>query len=392
MRVLVLGGADNQLACIAAARRLGAEVIVADPREGVPGTALADSWIGIDVAATDELAQAVAGLGIDAVLTDQSDYAARAAADLAARLGLQGQDPQLVDACSNKLTMRRMLAARAPSLVPWFRHFTNIASASRFAAESEGPVIVKPLQSQGSRGVVLVESDNDLPRIEEAFAESEGHGILVEQFVSGREYSVDGMVRGGVLTPLGIAAKTHYAGNPCLDERCDFLPTEFAHVEGRLLEAMDVTVSALGIDFGIVHAELLVDDGPATLVEIALRGGGAGISSVIVPYLAQYDPAEALLRHLLELPPLPEPADFRARATTLRFLPAHPLPPERAALDPAIAGWLSLVLSGARPSPGRAPRSSAERPGSIIVAGDTVDAVHGIEVAVMEALGYPAGT
>lgn len=391
MRVVVLGGADNQLACINAARRVGAEVIVVDPRPDVPGIGLADAWIGLDVAATEEVAELTLVRDCDAVLTDQSDYAARAAASLASALGLKGQDLSLIDACSNKLTMRQRMADLAPDLVPWFQHFTDPQAATRFAAAQEGPVIAKPLQSQGSRGVGRISSHADLPFIDAAFAESGGRGILVEQAVEGREYSVDGFVREGALTPLAIAAKTHYSGNPCLDERCDFLPSQFAPVEGPLLKAMDRIVSALGIGTGIVHAELIVDAGRATLVEIALRGGGAGISSVIVPFLTGFDPAEALLRHLLDLAPLAEPDDFRSRASTLRFLPAGPAPRQDAKRDLEVEGWLSLVLSDATQPSGLAPRSSTDRPGSIIVGAESEDAVRLVEAEAMRRLGYPAG-
>lgn len=391
MRVVVLGGADNQLACIKAARRVGAEVIVVDPRPDVPGIGLADEWIGLDVAATKEVAAAALVRDCDAVLTDQSDYAARAAASLAGALGLKGQDLSLIDACSNKLTMRQRMADRAPDLVPWFRHVTEQEEATRFIADQQGPVIVKPLQSQGSRGVGRISSKADSPLIGAAFAESSGLGILIEQAVEGREYSVDGFVREGALTPLAIAAKTHYPGNPCLDERCDFLPSQYSAVEEPLRRAMDRIVSALGIGTGIVHAELIVNAGRTTLVEIALRGGGAGISSVIVPFLTGFDPAEALLRHLLDLPPLPEPRDFRLRASILRFLPTGPPPQQDAERDREVNGWLSLVLSDATLTSDRVPRSSSDRPGSIIVGAESEDDVRRIEAEAMRRLGYPAG-
>lgn len=389
MRVLVLGGAETQLACVAAARRLGAEVTVVDPRPDVPGIALADSWIDLDVMDTAAIVARTAP--VDAVLTDQSDYAARAAALLSSALGLPGQSPDLAEACTNKLLMRQRVAQHAPDLVPWFQHITKPADAWAVVSGSTSPVIVKPLQSQGSRGVSLIPPADASEAISTAFDESGSLGILVEEAIAGREYSVDGFVRDGLLTVLGIAAKTHYQGNPCIDERCDFLPSQFAAVESDLLTAMGRVIQALGIRLGIVHAELIAEPGRAILVEIALRGGGGGISSTIIPYLSRFDPVEELLRELLGLPGQPPPRDFHDAAATLRFLPPGRVPRALPAPDPTIEGWDSLVLSSTNSSKLAAPRSSADRVGAIILTGPTEEAVAAAEAFAMASLGYPVG-
>ena len=390
-RVLVLGGAEGQLASIAACRRIGADVVLADPRADVPGIALADEWIGLDVMQTAEIAQAVAGRHIKAVLTDQSDYAARAAAALSAALGLPGQNPQVVEACSNKFVMRQVLSKGTPDLVPWFRRESQYEQALAFIRDQSASVVVKPLQSQGSRGVSFIHSPADEHLLKEAFNESDGKGVLIEQAVDGTEYSVDGFVRSGVLTPLAISAKTHYDKNPCLDERCDFLPSAYAAVEAPLIDAMHRIIAALGIDTGIVHAELISGNHGVTLVEIALRGGGGGISGLIVPFITGFEPVEELLRHWLSMPHQPEPADFHQRCASLRFLPYSP-GTDVTECDPAIPGWLSLTRNERRIAPGQTPRSSADRAGAIIVVGDSEQATRASESAVMRVLGYPAGT
>ena len=389
-RVIVLGGAEGQLACIAACRRLDAEIVLVDPRADVPGIPLSDQVIALDVMQTAAIVDALAGTRIDAVLTDQSDYAARAAAALASALALPGQDPDVVESCSNKLVMRQRLTGSVPDLVPWFRHERDQAAARAFVIAQSAPVVVKPLQSQGSRGVSIISSAADIALLDAAFAESSGKGVLIEQAVSGTEYSVDGFVRGGVLTPLAISAKTHYAANPCLDERCDFLPSMFAEVEQPLLDAMHRIVAALCIDTGIVHAELIAGAHGVTLVEIALRGGGGGISGLIVPFLTGFEPAEALLRHWLRLPPLPEPRDYHQRAASLRFLPFTP-PAQLTKPSPEVPGWLSLVRSDQVFAPGSAPRSSAERAGAIIIGGQTEDDARLAEAEAMRLLGYAVG-
>lgn len=387
-RVVVLGGAENQMGCIAAARRLGADVTVVDPRPDVPGRWAADSWIQLDAASTPEIVSALAGVSVDAVVSDQSDYTARASATLAAALGVKGQDLALIDACTNKYSMRRRLHSAVPDLIPAFRHFDDPGAALSYALMQEAPQVVKPVQSQGSRGVRLLRPGAERDLVERAFALSDDRGVLVEQAIFGREYSVDGYVSNGELLPLAISAKSQYSGNECLDERLDFLRSLYAEAEGPLVAAVRRIVAALGISFGIIHAELFAEGNDVTLVEIALRGGGSAISSVVVPYLTSFDPAEALLRDLLSLPSGSPPTYFGDRSAILRFLPAVPLPTVDPRRDPSNKEWLSLVVTNA--SAEGTPSSSDDRAGFIVLGANTEAAALEAERVALLSLGYRA--
>ena len=392
MNVIVLGGADNQLACVAAAKSIGADVIVVDHRSHLSGSNLADRWIHADVRDTRAILSALNGLSVAAVISDQSDYTAIGAAELSTELGVKGQDPDLVLACTNKLVMRERLANKVPDLIPNFNHFLDLDEAKSFISCRTAPVVVKPLQSQGSRGISLIENAADDFLIEHAFAESEGLGILVESAVFGEEYSVDAYVSQGIVSPLAISRKSQYPGNPCLDERLCFLPSHFIDAEEVLLDALLRVITALEIPFGIIHAEFIVGKSNVTLLEIALRGGGSGISSSVVPFLTNFDPVEALLRELLDLSPLPAPADFRRRSAILRFLPQGVRPQSRQNPELFLDGSLEVVLSDLDNQTGSVPASSADRHGYIIVGTDTETSTLHAESSALIQLGYPLGS
>jgi hypothetical protein len=377
------------MGCIDAAHRLGADVTVVDPRPDVPGRWAAEHWIELDAAATPEIVLALGGTSVDAVVSDQSDYTARASAALAVALGLKGQDLDLIDTCTNKYAMRRRLLGPVPDLIPPFRHFDDPDAAVSYALIQTSPQVVKPVQSQGSRGVGLLRPGSERELVERSFSLSDGRGVLVEQAVFGREYSVDGYVSNGTLLPLAISAKSQYLGNECLDERLDFLPSLYADAEGPLVAAVRRIVAALGISFGIIHAELFADGMDVTLVEIALRGGGSAISSVVVPFLTSFDPAEALLRDLLSLSSPPPPRDFRERAAILRFLPALSLPTTVPRRDSTIEGWLTLVITN--PLAEGTPTSSDDRAGFVVLGAASEAAAVDAEQAALRSLGYSAG-
>jgi carbamoyl-phosphate synthase large subunit len=90
-------------------------------------------------------------------------------------------------------------------------------------------------------------------------------------------------------------------------------------VLGRIATANEAVAKAIGIPFGITHAEFLVDEqGLPWLVEMAARGGGSFITTQIVPAVTGFHPTEALIRCLMGQ--VPDPTPKHHRAAQLRFL------------------------------------------------------------------------
>lgn len=209
-----------------------------------------------------------------------------ATAHVAAALGLPGGDPDAVERCRDKYLSRTALAA-AGVRQPVFALVGTAEEALAAAAKIGYPVILKPRAAAASYGVVLVRGAGELAARfgfshDATVPEAPRHTspVLVEEFVSGPEISVDSVVTGGVVTPVFVAHKD--TGFPPFFEETQHL---VRHPDPLLADpalrgALQSAHTALRFRDGWTHAEFkLTGQGPS-LVEVNARLGGD-----LIPYL-----------------------------------------------------------------------------------------------------------
>ncbi|THA24572.1 ATP-grasp domain-containing protein [Streptomyces sp. RKND-216] len=195
------------------------------------------------------------------------------AALAAQHLGVTGLDPGVVRATRDKYRMRQLLEQRVPHLNPAFaRGDDKDAVATLFARYPS--VVAKPVDGFGSNAVALLERLDDLPDDRRTPA------TLLEQFVEGREYSVEALSANGRHAVVGIAQKgttagfvevSHLMPPPSLDERRQLL------VENAVAELLD----ALGVTDGPSHTEVKLDGDKVVVIETHNRLGGDGIADLV---------------------------------------------------------------------------------------------------------------
>src|SRR5262249_52536350 len=118
---------------------------------------------------------------------------------------------------------------------------------------------------------------------------------------------------------LAMSDKEHYSDLPGVARTLTYPPDFPEAISRRLAEANEAVIRALGIPFGITHAEFMVDEkGEPWLVEIAARGGGSRITSQIVPAVSGFEPVPALIRQLMGRPV--DVDHLHGKAAQLRFL------------------------------------------------------------------------
>jgi predicted ATP-grasp superfamily ATP-dependent carboligase len=159
-----------------------------------------------------------------------------------------------------------------------------------------------------------------------AFAESQERGVLLEDFISGHEYSAETFVRDGEVHNLTLTKKYHYADNPCIDERNTFLGDVAPELEKAIFDLNKKIIHALQLPFGNTHAEYMVHGDQIYLIEIAARSAGGSIGSKIIPYLTGFNCMEALLHALTGQPYEIHIEDYRKKFAVLKF---YNFPPGR---------------------------------------------------------------
>jgi biotin carboxylase len=286
--ILILGAGENQLAVIRRAQGLGLTAAAMDGSPGAPGLSSADIGESGDIRSPGAVTEAARRHAVQAVFA-ASELAVEAAAKANAALGLPGASPGVARLVRDKAAMRQALEdAGLPN--PAYARVETLAEAEQ-AVEAIGlPAMVKPADANASKGVRRLDAVEELPlAFELAKARSYGGGVLVEEYMDGEEYCVDGLAFDGVYLPGGITGKER-SGGPYRFDTGIYMPglpegPETDAVEACLAEAL----SAIGYATGIVHGEVIVTDAGPRIVEIAGRPGGGRIPTDLIPLTYGYD-------------------------------------------------------------------------------------------------------
>jgi carbamoyl-phosphate synthase large subunit len=326
-RMLFLPGGEWQTPVICLAREMGFVVTCLDGTPDPPGFRFADEGITVSLQDEEALLDIARRRSVEIVLTEQTDFAVPIAARIARALRLPGLPVAVAEAATNKGLMRRR-AAEAGILQPRFRLCRSPRDVAAAIHDLGLPLFHKPVDGQSSRGVGILDRGTEeavRAALRRSLAVSRSQAAIFEELLSGLECTVEGFVVGGRPVTLALSGKEHYPDLPGVARTLTYPPSLPGPVLARIAEANEAAVRALGIPFGITHAEFIVDgEGRPWLVELAARGGGSLIASHIVPAVTGFRPTPALIRGLMGR--TTDPTPLHRRAAQLRFLR---LPPGR---------------------------------------------------------------
>ncbi len=294
-RILVVAGGKWQVPIVKKAKEMGHYVICSNLYENSPAFKYADVGVVVDVLDKEKNLSIAKRYNIDAVITDQSDIAVPTVAFVAEKLSLKGIGVETAARFTNKYKMREAVS-KSLLLNMKFKYCITKADAIDFFNEY-GKSIIKPLDSQSSRGVHIINSLNDL---ENSFDDSiqysnNDKAIIIEQYIDGVEFTVDGIKTNKEYITLAISEKEHYSYNSSIANKLLFSKYNNSYDYKRLAEVNQRIVEILDLPFGLTHAEYKYYNGDFNLIEIAARGGGTRISSDIVPIMSGIDSNELLI-------------------------------------------------------------------------------------------------
>ncbi|WP_262003469.1 ATP-grasp domain-containing protein [Microbacterium sp. Mcb102] len=366
-RLLIIGASALQVPAIERARELGYQVAVADRDPEAPGVALASAFYEVSTIDEDGVTAAARDFAPHGIITIGTDMPMRALAAAAEALGLRGPSRRAVYNATDKGAMAEALRAARVAL-PWTEVVTSVAEMRAVTAGRPHPLIMKPADSSGSRGVTLVESEEGMDSaFEYALSSSRSGRVIVQEYMRGPEVSVEGLCFGDERTIVAITDKIT-TGAPSFVELGHSQPSQLSGERRRQIEEIvQEALAALELGDCAFHAEIIVTaDGPK-LVEIGARLGGDFITSHLVPLSTGVDMIGGLID--IAVGTRPDTAQRIRRGSAVRFLKS-PGTPSRAPEARAMAGVvLVAVVEGTN---ARAVRSSTDRLGHVIAEGDTV--------------------
>lgn len=277
MKLLVLGGGSGQISIIKKAKEMGHQVIVSDYYEDAPGKKYADYGETVstfDIKSNIETAKKYC---IDGVLTSGTDQPVYTAARIAEELNL----PSFLSAdtalkVTNKEEMKKVYKKAA---IPSVKHkFLQQDFSDNELKNFSFPVVVKPLDSQGQRGVFKL---NSIAEVRKRFAEvlsfSRENKILIEEYYNSGEITVSGWVNKGKLKILTITDRVTYENGPHIGIcTAHIFPSKFLSEYHQEIKSMsEKIVKAFQIKNGPIYFQMLIGDNGIKVNEIACRIGGA---------------------------------------------------------------------------------------------------------------------
>lgn len=285
-RIMIIGAGILQVPAIEIAKEMGLKTIVTDYNPKAPGLKIADVPLIMstkDIEGTVRVARQYAERDrIDGVITVGTDAAMTVSA-VANALGLPGIKFENAEAATNKIKMRtRFKQHNVPS--PDFAECWSIDDAYRFADTHSYPLVIKPSDNMGARGVVRIDSRDEIPeKFEHAKKHSPSGELIIEEFMEGFELSIDALIFDNKIVITGIADRM-IGFEPYFVEIGHIMPSELPkEKQQQAVDVMIKGIKALGITLGAAKGDIKVTPEGAMAGEIAARLSGGFMSAYTYP-------------------------------------------------------------------------------------------------------------
>jgi len=295
-KIAIIGASLFQDALILKADEMGIETHVFAWKTGDVGESLADYFYPISTREKEVILAKCREIGIDGIISIGSDLAMDAVNYVADRMGLVGNSLEATKISMNKHFMREAFEANgdpSPKSI-----LVDMSTDLSTLPEMDYPLIVKPTDRSGSRGINKIEDPALLPHaIAAAVQESFEKKALVEEFATGEEFSVEYISYKGRHTMLAVTKK-FTTGAPHFIETGHIQPAPISEeLREKIRQVSDHALDTLKLENGAAHVELKVDDkGRIKLIEIGGRMGGDFIGSDLVQLSTGYDFVGAVVR------------------------------------------------------------------------------------------------
>lgn len=287
-KIAIIGASYLQRPLVEKAKEMGLYTICFAWQEGSVCADVCDKFYPISIIEKDEILSICREEKIDGICTIASDVAAPTVAYVAEKMGLPGNSYECAVKANNKYLMRE--AFRAINVpCPQYRMVTDVKEVNDI--NWNYPLIVKPSDRSGSLGVQKVNKPEDLrAAVMKALDVSFKKEAMVEEFIDGREISVEFISYQGIHYPLTITDKVT-TGAPHFVELEHHQPSNLSkEMYEEIYGITKRALASLGVTNGASHSEYkITDDGRIRIMEIGARMGGDFIGSDLVKLSTGYD-------------------------------------------------------------------------------------------------------
>lgn len=326
--LIVVTGSRWQKHSILEAKKNGFKIFTIDADPNAPAFKISDAFLCVDILNIDKISKELDKLGIvpAGVSSFTSEAGMISAAIIRERYKLSGNSIDVCRNFTNKALQRKIWDVQGVPGPRWV--VIETYEDFKSAIQSLGyPCISKPVDSAGSRGITkLTDESNDFY---EAFTKSMSHSkigaVIIEEFVEGKEYTIEALAFRGKVSILAITEKKKVPGTSGT-VAYELASANLSNVDLKEMETIGkLAFESLGMKEGPGHAEIIIgSEGRFIMVEAAARGGGFLIFDKLVPIISGINIASLtgliacnkIFAETLDLD------DFHRQWALLRFIPS----------------------------------------------------------------------
>ena len=290
--LLLLGAGQDQLFAIKTAKAMGLTVLAVDINPNAPGFELVDHHEIISTRNVSKIIKFVDnyisnGNNIDGVLVMGSDIP-HVVSQIADHIGTFSIPINSANLATNKFKMKEQFK-KSNIKIPWYSLISEFDELKKIIQKRNFPLVIKPLDNSGSRGVFLLKSDTDLLCIfKECLSFSSIKKILVEEFLPGLQISTETIMYQNKGYTVGFADRNYEMlemFSPRIIENGGTIPSKLDDSTKKEIEDLvEKAALSLGISNGVVKGDVvLTPDGGPHMIEMAARLSGGDFSESLIP-------------------------------------------------------------------------------------------------------------
>lgn len=281
-KIMILGAGVYQLPLVKYASKV-CDVILVAPEVSDEFAKFSDKVYYADLRENELILNIAKKEKIDGIITDQTDIPVRTVAYIAQEMGLPGISYETACLFTDKHKMREKLKELNLPYIP-YENVSSLESAQGVAKEIGYPVIIKPVDNQGSRGVFRIDSEAELSdKFDLSLSVSPSNQVIVEKYIIGKEAVVEGAVVDYKYDTLICGDTIYFDIEDSFAAKRRSFPSQLPEkIKNKIIDLNKRIIEGFGLKQGITHSEFILDGEEVYLIETAARGGGVFISSDLI--------------------------------------------------------------------------------------------------------------
>jgi len=294
-KLLLAGGSHADISIIIAAQKLGYWVITSGNNPDDLGHIHSDEYCPEDYSKPAAMLKLAEQLKIDVICASANDFSAISCAYVADKLSLPGHDNYETALTIHHKDKFRTFCSDINILVPKAISFSKDHDINDVKRKLSFPMIVKPVDLSGGKGIMKVQNESELLlAIEDAFVQTKSERLVIEEFIVGTNHGYSTFIKDGKVI-FTFMDDEHYFVNPYLVAGA----STSLHYTNKIAEHLNASLEkmskSLKLVDGLLHVQFILKDEAPYIIEVCRRTPG-DLYVKLVEYATQFNMSEAIVK------------------------------------------------------------------------------------------------